>query len=338
MKHQLNKKLTLSFLLLALLCLSVHSSAFTLIINSNVKYEYLAILEHISTNPQKLTDKYNELKLENYPNAVYLIYSKSIKTYSVSNPKFLAMIWVDSDTSTIEITIDKDYNVSFKNENEYQRELNEIFKASDIWQSFPYEPKPDKPLEPILALEAKALIQNLDIVTETAVLENLYKLSRQRNINNWSTAIIAAYLKEPPNALYDKKARKLLKIKGLDSLQNYVEVKPDGKKYLLVILSGSWCGPCVKGLPKLRNIYDSVSDNFLFVSAWNDTDLNTFKYNHRDKKKVISWPSLWDQYGLMANALQINAYPTYILFDSQGNEIKRWEGKVPNNLKDYISN
>lgn len=320
------------FLCLAILITLSESSAFTLIINSDTNIKNLKLAEHNSTGPIKLSVGHNEMGLENYPNAVYLYQTKG------SSYNYLSMIWVPSDTSTIQISIDAEYKIKFLDESQYQQELSKIFSSSNTFSLFPYTPHDNKPLEPILALEAKAIIQNLKVYTDQSVLKNLLKLSKQRGINNWSTEVLSAHLKEPSYQFYDQSASKLIKINGIDSLENHIEIKPNGNEYLLLAVSGSWCGPCIKGLPKLRKVYDSVSDKVIFVSAWNDPDLDTFRNNHRDKKHVITWPNLLDQYGVMSNAFQIKAYPSYILFDPLGNEITRWEGKFPNDITKYISN
>ncbi|MBX2966998.1 MAG: TlpA family protein disulfide reductase [Cyclobacteriaceae bacterium] len=324
-----NKYLKLIFLLLTSF-LWMEASAFTLIVKSTVKLKHLKIGEHYSTDPFDLVVGINQIELDKYPNAAYLLQMKS-----PSNFKYLSMIWVPSDTSSIEITVDADYGVTFSNESEYQTELNKIFDTSNKMNLFPYEPEDSKPLEPILALEAKAMIQDGKTRTERAVLENLLELSKKRKINNWTTDAISSYLNEPPEGIYV--SGNLKKIFGFDGNENLTEIKPDKENYILIAASGSWCGPCVKGIPDLRKSYDKLNESVLFVSLWNDPDIRTFRDNHREKKSLIAWPSLWDRYGLMTNALQVQFYPTYILFDSKGNEIKRWEGKSPGNLESIIS-
>lgn len=321
-------KSVLFYLLMTMTCLEVYS--FTLVITSDNKLKNLEIREYNGTGSTKVSVGSNVISLENYPNAVYLYQQKGR-----SNSNFLPMIWVPTDTSIVQITMDGDYNVIFEDESLCQIELNKIFASSKNIHLGPflYKPQQDKPLEPILALEAKAIIQNLEVVSDRNVLMNLFKLSEERGINNWSTDVLSAYVK---NNIYDQTAGKLIKISGLDSLENQVEIKPNSKKHILIAISGSWCGPCIKGLPKLREMYDRVSDQVIIVSTWNDPNLETFKNSHRDKKQVITWPSLWDPYGLMGNSLHIKAYPSYILFDPSGSEINRWDGEFPNNLKAYI--
>ena len=273
----------------------------------------------------------NNIKLENYPNAVY-IFSKKGR----SNYHFMPMFWAASDTSTVYISIDEDFKITFENEGPFQAELNKVFKASkNIHMGpFPYAPQDDKPLEPVLAMEAKAIAQNTDVITEQTVLSVLLKLSEERGISNWSTEIISLYLRNPPTSIYD--AGKLIAVSGYDSLENKIEIAPDNQKYVLIAVSGSWCGPCVKGIPTMRKTYDKVSNKILFVSLWNDPNHDTFLNHHKDKKRYISWPSLWDQYGVMANALKTIVYPTYVLFDPSGKEIKRWEGKFPGDVEGLV--
>jgi thiol-disulfide isomerase/thioredoxin len=310
------------------------ASAFTLIIKGDAKVKNLVFFPHLTTFPVKLVAGNNEIQFDSYPNAGYLMLKTPLK--SSGQWRYLPMIWVPSDSSSIEITIDTDYNVVFSEESEYQIELNRIVEASNKQSLFPYEPSMDRPLEPILVLEAKSIIQNLKTYTDRSVLVNLLELSKLRNIDNSSTGVIAAYLKEPSDQIYAN--GKLIKIFGLDSLEKSVQVGLNTKKFMLLHVSGSWCGPCVKGIPDLRKSYDELSNEVEFVSLWNDPRLSTFKYLHQDKKRLIAWTSVWDKYGLMANALHVSSYPTYILFDKNGMEVSRWEGKLPRNLEGALSN
>jgi thiol-disulfide isomerase/thioredoxin len=303
-----------------------------LIIKGDAKLKNVKLFEHQSTFPSDLVIGVNKIRFENYPNAGYLLLSHSSK----SSFKYLPMIWVSSDTSTVELTIDTEYNVVIVKESEPQIELNHIFESSNKFSLFPYEPSADRPLEPIMVLEAKALIQNLKVYTKRETLVSLLELSKERNINNWSTDIIKSYLEEPTDLIYNE--RKLLKIFGLDSLGNPIQVAINKEKFLLLAVSGSWCGPCVKGIPNVKKSYNELNPKIEFVHLWNDSRLKTFTDLHREKKKLITWPSIWDRYGLMANSLLVNTYPTYILFDQTGMEVKRWEGKFPNNLEDSVHN
>ena len=124
---------------------------------------------------------------------------------------------------------------------------------------------------------------------------------------------------------------------AFDSLENTVNLGLSSEKHLLVIASASWCGPCIKGIPKLGKIYEQLQDEIDLVSLWNDPDKRTFINNHRDKKDLILWTNLWDKYGLMANALEVKSYPTYMLFDPTGKEVKRWT-KVPDDVSNWIKN
>ena len=319
-------------LVVLLIAFCRQACAFTLIIKSDDRLRNLKIFEHVNTFPFDVSIGVNKLNLTNYPNAIYLMHQPVLK--NSGNSKMMVMIWIPSETSSIEIKIDSDYAVVFSEESSAQLELNSIFRASNKISVFPYKPDMARPLEPILALEAKSIIQNSKSYTERTTLENLIDLSKSRNINNWSTLVITAYLNEPADQIYS--ARQLKKVIGLDSLENSVDVKLNTNKFMLVHVSGSWCGPCVKGLPDLRKSYDKVNLRVEFVSLWNDTSMKQYRYLHQDKKQSIIWTSLWDRYGLMASALQVTSYPTYILFDKSGVEIKRWEGKLPGNLEEAM--
>ena len=46
------------------------------------------------------------------------------------------------------------------------------------------------------------------------------------------------------------------------------------------------------------------------------------------KKKEISYKSIADESDVIIDLLQINVFPTTILFDTNGNEINRWVGII----------
>tara|TARA_Y100001972_G_scaffold121316_1_gene165172 strand:+ start:10346 stop:11254 length:909 start_codon:yes stop_codon:yes gene_type:complete len=302
-------------------------------VSSDNKFKKLIILEYGGTGYHELTvGGTTSIELENYPNAVYLSHRKS-----VSKNHELALVWVESPTSSIKISIDENFQVTFESKDEFQEECNQIFKsARNIYLQLDYRPAPDKPIEPTLVMEAKLIKQNLEVQAKTSELMKLYDLSQKQGIYNWATDILSSYLKEPFDQLYDSDAKKLIKVRGLDSLENEIEIRPDGKKHLLIATSGSWCGPCIKGLPKMREVYNQVNEKVLFVSTWNDPNLETFNNNHKDKKQEIIWPNLWDPYGITAKSIHTQIYPSYVLFDPNGIEVKRWDGKFPGDLDSYL--
>jgi hypothetical protein len=114
--------------------------ASTLTINSQTKLKKLRILEHNGKGAIEVEIGKNEIQLDNYPNAVYLINHKS---------EALTMIWIPSNTSSIELLIDENLKITFLDETPEQIELTKIFRSSNHWSLFPYEPVEDKPLEPI---------------------------------------------------------------------------------------------------------------------------------------------------------------------------------------------
>lgn len=319
------------FLLFLLFGSPLLSSAFTLEVESINKFRRLYVLEYNGTGPQELKMGTNTLDLENYPNVVYLVHNKGSKY------DYLGLIWVEAKSSDLKISLGEDFNLEFERVDSFQDECTNIFRSADnIHRLMNYMPNSQKPLEPILAMEAKMIRQNLVVEASRTHLVKLVGLSRKHGINNWSTAYLSAYLQVPPDDLYHPDSKSLLKVQGLDEAENEVEIRPDGEKHMFVAISGSWCGPCIKSIPKMRSTYDEISNKVMFVSTWNDPNLVTFTDNHKEKKSLITWVSLWDPYGLTGKSFQTQIYPSYVLFDPQGKEVMRWSGKFPKDLADYL--
>ncbi|MBN9351105.1 MAG: TlpA family protein disulfide reductase [Chitinophagaceae bacterium] len=92
------------------------------------------------------------------------------------------------------------------------------------------------------------------------------------------------------------------------------------KSWLLVDFWGSWCEPCIKGMPSLVNLSDKLRGkvNVIGIACENDNDTHRAlkilsEKKARYKNYFLSFTRTGDKKVL--NEMEILAYPTYILLD-----------------------
>jgi len=106
-----------------------------------------------------------------------------------------------------------------------------------------------------------------------------------------------------------------------------------GKSYILLDFWASWCGPCIHGIPDVKNVYAKYDKKLKIIGISSDN-------NREDWLKAITghqigmWPQILDAYVVdndyfgnekdIAIIYHVNVIPTYILIDKQGKVIAKW--------------
>jgi thiol-disulfide isomerase/thioredoxin len=101
-----------------------------------------------------------------------------------------------------------------------------------------------------------------------------------------------------------------------------------GEKLVLLDFWASWCGPCRESLPDLKQ-FQSIfsSDQVQVVSISEDRDENT--WNSFVSQNRMNWEQRFDGNGESARQYGVQGFPTYILMDSNGTILQRYEGEDP---------
>lgn len=89
-----------------------------------------------------------------------------------------------------------------------------------------------------------------------------------------------------------------------------------GKRYMLIDFWASWCAPCRKAIPELKNFYQEMSSKGVeIISVSIDKDAGDWsKANDAEK---FPWHSFLDRQNL-ANAYGVRAIPAMFLLDGEG--------------------
>ena len=101
-----------------------------------------------------------------------------------------------------------------------------------------------------------------------------------------------------------------------------------GKKYILIDFYGTWCGPCMKGMPHMSEFYHKHKDVLEMISVCcNDKEIKWRAF--LDSHKEYDWIHLFDNDDSRAELFAVDSYPTKILIDLNGNIAFRASGENP---------
>lgn len=93
---------------------------------------------------------------------------------------------------------------------------------------------------------------------------------------------------------------------------------------------GSWCNPCIKSMPRMKQYYDKYKNrNFMVVSVnCSDTDV---KWRDAVKANSMSWTNVFnpsaDNENNVCSKYGISAFPTMIIISPEGKIIKKSIGE-----------
>lgn len=128
-----------------------------------------------------------------------------------------------------------------------------------------------------------------------------------------------------------------------DTLKQYHMISEYLGKYLLINFWAGDCGPCVRSMPELKDIYERYSDRFTIVSI--NLDIHRYSFRKGTEVKGFTWPSLWDggeeynsgkRFQGFAARYNVRGIPAYIWISPEGIVLKQWSGYGPGSLKKAI--
>jgi peroxiredoxin len=168
---------------------------------------------------------------------------------------------------------------------------------------------------------------------ETEILENLFSIYNDKYTNN-------LFIKESNSNNYiylnDKNYSKIplgstapdFDLK--DTLGKAISLNNFKDVYLLIDFWGSWCVPCRRNNPSLKELYDQYRKKGLRVISIS-TEKDAEKWKNAIREDKMNWAQGSDHLGLNSIvALQygITAFPTYILLDPNRKIILKSSGEI----------
>jgi thiol-disulfide isomerase/thioredoxin len=99
-------------------------------------------------------------------------------------------------------------------------------------------------------------------------------------------------------------------------------------KVVLLDFWASWCGPCRESVPDLKQLQKTYrSDQLEVISVNEDKDEKAGRAFVAQNQ--MNWEQQFDSGGDMAKQYGVHAFPTFILTDSDGKVLQRFEGEDP---------
>lgn len=122
-----------------------------------------------------------------------------------------------------------------------------------------------------------------------------------------------------------------------DKEVNLSEIKSD---YILLDFWGSWCGPCIKAIPELQNLYTTFdASRFQIIGIAGENEVPSAQLRALLKKKDIGWTQIEElRLGdkTLAKQLNITFYPTYFLLDKNLKIIKRGDSRILKEVEEIL--
>jgi thiol-disulfide isomerase/thioredoxin len=113
-----------------------------------------------------------------------------------------------------------------------------------------------------------------------------------------------------------------------------------GSEYILLDFWGSWCGPCIQAIPKLKKLSTTFpADKLTIVGVAGETEIPSSALRRTIEKHTIYWPQIEElrsSQESLINRFHITFFPTYILLDKNLVIVKRGGSEVLPQIEELL--
>lgn len=280
--------------------------------------------ENVLKNTKNLTSDFKSKEKKN----IHYAYLAKLNSYERTHKYFTKKTSFQVSDEFLKEVKSIDYtNVEdFKFSNDYKGLVTDYFgnKANELVQSdgLPFD---------MAFLKTASKIDN-ETIKNTLLFEFAnYNLTYAKDVEGFYNSFLKNSTNEKNNAIILKKYNTLTGLnKGKPSpkfvgYENYKGGKTsldDLKgKYVYIDVWATWCGPCIKEIPALKNIEKKYhGKNIEFVSISVDSEKDHDKWMNMVKEKELTGIQLFanNKESSFAEDYQIDGIPRFILIDTEG--------------------
>ena len=239
------------------------------------------------------------------------------------------IIWIDKPNILLKGSIESPENISIS-PTSYQQEV--VDNLTPIITK-------NKNIDSELAFTKPYLIYLVDNVgfKKPDYIERIILATPDSLKGFWATKYLEKYLDDLENIGYEPENRKIKYITAINKSKERQKIEISGDKYTLLDFSSSGCGPCIKGIDQLSEIYKNKHEKLEIIMIWNDKSFDGWVNIAKKQKDKINWISLLDENGAIHSAFNIKYLPMYMLVDSDGYIVDKCTGKSLNYIEKYIN-
>ncbi len=144
------------------------------------------------------------------------------------------------------------------------------------------------------------------------------------------TSLYEGFSDEAKNSFYGKLLKKQIYVEGLagkanpgfslpdrdDKVKSFTELSK-GKKLVLIDFWASWCNPCRKSIPQLKEIYKDLASKGLEIISVS-IDKKKADWVKALDAEQLPWPCVLDTQDVFGSKYNGRAVPTFVLVDANG--------------------
>ncbi|WP_236633043.1 TlpA family protein disulfide reductase [Campylobacter armoricus] len=108
----------------------------------------------------------------------------------------------------------------------------------------------------------------------------------------------------------------------------------DNSKAKLFVFFTTWCAPCKAQIPHLNNLQKKYQDRFEVIALSLEENKNQEVIDFIQENKMDFPVALGENNFIFSKILNVNAIPTMVLFDTNGEKIKEYLGMIPEEMLD----